>query len=67
MTPLFFDHTNTSTLCELIDSNRQLANARMKEHWKYFITESDFKEIQDNGLNSVRISLGYWNVRFATG
>ncbi|XP_019194607.1 PREDICTED: glucan 1,3-beta-glucosidase A-like [Ipomoea nil] len=32
----------------------------MKEHWKTFIVEDDFKFISRNGLNTVRIPVGWW-------
>ncbi|WOG99055.1 hypothetical protein DCAR_0418402 [Daucus carota subsp. sativus] len=32
----------------------------MKEHWTTFITEEDFKFISENGLNAVRIPVGWW-------
>ncbi|XP_027368378.1 probable glucan 1,3-beta-glucosidase A [Abrus precatorius] len=32
----------------------------MKEHWNTFIVEDDFKFIANNGLNTVRIPVGWW-------
>lgn len=32
----------------------------MREHWKTFIVEEDFKFIASNGLNAVRIPVGWW-------
>ncbi|XP_057442579.1 probable glucan 1,3-beta-glucosidase A [Lotus japonicus] len=32
----------------------------MKEHWSTFIVEEDFKFIANNGLNAVRIPVGWW-------
>ncbi|XP_077214111.1 putative glucan 1,3-beta-glucosidase A [Tasmannia lanceolata] len=32
----------------------------MKDHWNSFIVEEDFKFISENGLNSVRIPVGWW-------
>ncbi|RVW56256.1 putative glucan 1,3-beta-glucosidase A [Vitis vinifera] len=32
----------------------------MKEHWSTFIVEDDFKFISENGLNAVRIPVGWW-------
>ncbi|XP_015885547.1 probable glucan 1,3-beta-glucosidase A [Ziziphus jujuba] len=32
----------------------------MREHWKTFIVESDFKFISENGLNTVRVPVGWW-------
>ncbi|XP_059432827.1 probable glucan 1,3-beta-glucosidase A [Corylus avellana] len=32
----------------------------MREHWNTFIVEDDFKFISANGLNAVRIPVGWW-------
>lgn len=32
----------------------------MKEHWSTYIVENDFKFISSNGLNAVRIPVGWW-------
>ncbi|CAK9174264.1 unnamed protein product [Ilex paraguariensis] len=32
----------------------------MREHWSTFIVEKDFKFISSNGLNAVRIPVGWW-------
>ncbi|XWS23861.1 hypothetical protein CRYUN_Cryun28dG0051600 [Craigia yunnanensis] len=32
----------------------------MREHWRTFIVEEDFKFISQNGLNAVRIPVGWW-------
>ncbi|KAL3504709.1 hypothetical protein ACH5RR_034550 [Cinchona calisaya] len=32
----------------------------MKEHWNTFIVEDDFKFVSSNGLNTVRIPVGWW-------
>ncbi|XP_009761931.1 putative glucan 1,3-beta-glucosidase A [Nicotiana tabacum] len=32
----------------------------MREHWETFIVEEDFKFIASNGLNAVRIPVGWW-------
>ncbi|GFZ10029.1 hypothetical protein Acr_21g0006280 [Actinidia rufa] len=32
----------------------------MREHWSTFIVEEDFKFIANNGLNAVRIPVGWW-------
>ncbi|RYP80676.1 hypothetical protein DL769_002358 [Monosporascus sp. CRB-8-3] len=38
------------------------ARARLEKHWSSWITESDFGEIASQGLNFVRIPIGYWSV-----
>ncbi|CAL5348737.1 unnamed protein product [Camellia sinensis] len=32
----------------------------MREHWSTFIVEEDFKFISENGINAVRIPVGWW-------
>ncbi|KAL3733224.1 hypothetical protein ACJRO7_022709 [Eucalyptus globulus] len=32
----------------------------MREHWSTFIVEDDFKFVAENGLNAVRIPVGWW-------
>ncbi|KAL0284689.1 UNVERIFIED_CONTAM: Glucan 1,3-beta-glucosidase [Sesamum angustifolium] len=32
----------------------------MQEHWRTYIVEDDFKFIKENGLNAVRIPVGWW-------
>ncbi|KAJ4966753.1 hypothetical protein NE237_018602 [Protea cynaroides] len=38
----------------------QKAPQVMREHWNTFIVEQDFKFISENGLNAVRIPVGWW-------
>ncbi|KAG8632980.1 probable glucan 1,3-beta-glucosidase A [Manihot esculenta] len=38
----------------------ELAPQVMREHWSTFIVEKDFKFISENGLNAVRIPIGWW-------
>ena len=37
-----------------------LARDRLKQHWSTWITEADFEDISNTGLNTVRIPIGYW-------
>ncbi len=32
----------------------------LQEHWSTYIVENDFKFISSNGLNAVRIPVGWW-------
>jgi glucan 1,3-beta-glucosidase len=34
----------------------------LNAHWSTWITQADFNEIRDVGLNHVRIPIGYWAV-----
>ncbi|XP_058768019.1 probable glucan 1,3-beta-glucosidase A [Vicia villosa] len=36
------------------------ASKIMQEHWNTYITEDDFKFMSENGLNAVRIPVGWW-------
>ncbi|MDI1493603.1 MAG: glucan exo-1,3-beta-glucosidase [Ramalina farinacea] len=36
------------------------AQSILQKHWDTFITEDDFKQIQQAGFNMVRIGIGYW-------
>ncbi|XP_021691299.2 probable glucan 1,3-beta-glucosidase A [Hevea brasiliensis] len=38
----------------------KLAPQVMREHWRTFIVEKDFMFISENGLNAVRIPVGWW-------
>ena len=35
-------------------------NKQFQDHWSTFIVEDDFKFISENGLNAVRIPVGWW-------
>ncbi|KAF7843596.1 putative glucan 1,3-beta-glucosidase A [Senna tora] len=68
--PTIFDLTISDT----IEGEFQLTNGFgpnkapqvMKEHWNTFIVEDDFKFIAKNGLNAVRIPVGWWTTRDPT-
>ncbi|KAJ6307107.1 hypothetical protein OIU78_022234 [Salix suchowensis] len=38
----------------------ELAPGVMTDHWRTFIVEDDFKFISQNGINAVRIPVGWW-------
>ena len=50
------EYTYTQTL------GKDAASSALTNHWNTWITEGDFSEIAGNGLNHVRIPLGYWAV-----
>ncbi|KDP32695.1 hypothetical protein JCGZ_11987 [Jatropha curcas] len=62
--PSVFQFTNrTRFLGEFQVTNGygpELAPKVMQEHWNTFIVEEDFKFISKNGLNAVRIPVGWW-------
>ncbi|CDP20281.1 unnamed protein product [Coffea canephora] len=39
---------------------RDKAPQVLKDHWNNYIVEDDFKFMSDNGLNAVRIPVGWW-------
>ncbi len=36
------------------------APARLRDHWRHFITREDFAWLADTGVNAVRIPVGHW-------
>lgn len=38
----------------------------MRDHWKTYITDEDFRFMSTNGLNAVRIPVGWWIARNST-
>ncbi|KAL8370381.1 hypothetical protein RB595_000653 [Gaeumannomyces hyphopodioides] len=56
--------------CEILNKNSEFdcmtklgqseGDRKFGEHWGNFIKETDFNEMIDSGLNTVRIPLGYW-------
>ncbi len=58
MTPRLFADTNARDEYEFMLSPGALA--KLREHQKTFITEEDFKWMSQNGINAVRIPIGYW-------
>ncbi|CCK68759.1 glucan exo-1,3-beta-glucosidase KNAG_0B03180 [Huiozyma naganishii CBS 8797] len=46
------------TLCQELGYDK--AKDLLSEHFDTWITESDFKQIKDDGFNLVRIPIGYW-------
>ncbi|KIW09515.1 uncharacterized protein PV09_00391 [Verruconis gallopava] len=65
ITPSLFDALNGAavdewTFCETLGP--QEAYNRLSNHWKTWITQSDFNDIAAAGLNHVRIPIGYWSV-----
>lgn len=47
--------------------NSEGAKARIENHRKTFITETDFEWLQQNGITAVRIPVGYWLFEGADG
>lgn len=58
MTPSLFDGTDAHDEYDFMHSDGALA--KLREHQKTFITEEDFKWMSQNGVNAVRIPIGYW-------
>jgi len=41
-------------------SDKAMRSMHMQDHWNTYITEGDFKFMSENGLNGVRIPVGWW-------
>jgi glucan 1,3-beta-glucosidase len=50
------EYTYTQTL------GKDEAGRRLSQHWRSWITQDDFTQIAQAGLNHVRIPIGYWAV-----
>lgn len=48
------EYTYTQTL------GKDAAYSALSNHWNTWITQDDFNQISSNGLNHVRIPIGYW-------
>nr|A1CRV0.2 RecName: Full=Probable glucan 1,3-beta-glucosidase A; AltName: Full=Exo-1,3-beta-glucanase 1; AltName: Full=Exo-1,3-beta-glucanase A; Flags: Precursor [Aspergillus clavatus NRRL 1] len=48
------------TLAEVLGKDK--ARAILSQHWSSFITQDDFNQIAQAGMNHVRIPVGYWAV-----
>ncbi len=58
MTPSLFD--GTDAIDEHTFMQTKGAARKVETHRKSFITEADFKWLSQNGINAVRIPVGYW-------
>ncbi|KAI0654497.1 exo-beta-1,3-glucanase [Cubamyces menziesii] len=71
ITPSLFDNTGNSaivdewTFGQLQDRNTALST--LQNHWNTWITEQDFIDIANAGLNHVRIPIGYWAFEVGPG
>ncbi|KAL8705385.1 MAG: hypothetical protein Q9201_001504 [Fulgogasparrea decipioides] len=67
ITPSIFDEWATShTVVDEYTYTKTLgkaeASSRLSNHWNTWITQGDFNDIAQAGLNHVRIPIGYWAV-----
>ena len=60
MVPSVYEGTNATDLCTL--SVLPGANTKLRSHLNTFFAESDFDWMASQGLTSVRLPIGYWNV-----
>ncbi|OYW42950.1 hypothetical protein B7Z28_01135 [Candidatus Saccharibacteria bacterium 32-45-3] len=58
MTPSLFK--GTKAIDEYAFMQTEGARGKIEKHRKDFITEADFKWLSRNGINAVRIPIGYW-------
>ena len=61
--PSLFDGSNATDLYTLSENlGKTNMTARMNAHREAFIRESDFAWLAANGVNGVRVPIGYWDV-----
>lgn len=60
ITPGLFKGTEARDLYQL--SSSQLGRERLAKHFSNFITEADFKWLAENGVNAIRLPVGYWSM-----
>lgn len=41
---------------------KEAAKEKLENHWNNYVTEDDWKWLQDNKVTSVRLPIGYWEV-----
>lgn len=58
----FYEGTNATDMCSFSSLNRNEANERMVKHLSTWIIEDDFVWLKSQGVNSVRLPLGYWDI-----
>lgn len=58
MTPSVFE--GTSARDEYTFMQTDGARGKLRQHQKSFITEADFRWLHENGIEAVRIPVGYW-------
>jgi len=70
ITPSLFESVNDDSVVDeytLTAKWGKQAQAKMEKHWDSFYSEQDFADIAKAGLNHVRIPVGYWAVKKASG
>uniref|UniRef100_A0A914PLX3 glucan 1,3-beta-glucosidase n=1 Tax=Panagrolaimus davidi TaxID=227884 RepID=A0A914PLX3_9BILA len=58
------DIANEGEYCTMKYLGHEKGDKQFDEHRRTFITEQDFEEISAAGMNTVRITVGYWIVGF---
>jgi glucan 1,3-beta-glucosidase len=58
----FYQGTNYTDLCSFGAQNRLEADLRMKKHLATWIVEDDFAWMAEQGINTLRLPIGYWNL-----
>ncbi|KAF9267774.1 glycoside hydrolase family 5 protein [Marasmius fiardii PR-910] len=66
ITPSIFDNTGDDSIVDEFTLGQKRNDDAMRKilenHWDTWITEDDFRQISEAGLNHVRIPVGYWSV-----
>ena len=61
ITPSLFEGTDAHDEYSFMQTEG--STKKLRDHQKTFITEADFRWMRDNGINAVRIPVGYWVLR----
>lgn len=64
MTPSLFEGTDATNEYEL--SQLKVGKKRLEKHHQSFITEDDWKWLQDHDIQIVRLPVGYWTLEEAS-
>ncbi|KAF5368609.1 hypothetical protein D9758_002201 [Tetrapyrgos nigripes] len=71
ITPTLFDKTGNPDIVDEYTFGKlqdpDVALDALKEHWDTWITEQDFIDIANAGLNTVRVPIGYWAFEVSNG
>ncbi|KAJ3564548.1 hypothetical protein NP233_g8228 [Leucocoprinus birnbaumii] len=71
ITPSIFDDTGDSRVIDEWTFGQYVKNSTaasvLQNHWNTWITEDDFRQIADAGLNHVRLPIGYWAFDVSNG
>ncbi|KAJ7632503.1 glycoside hydrolase superfamily [Roridomyces roridus] len=62
MTPSVFACAAGRSASEIDIASGANARAILENHWNNFISESDFSDLANMGINTIRLPIGYWSL-----